>query len=584
MSLPEREVEIYKEISAGNVPSFLRRLCPVTVTNVFEDNTNRATYFVTPDYLAIGSDDDYFLTAMSPNTAQRIADLTGCTLPTRKIVNDIYRAADLKLEPTPIPPGPAMTTVAVFSNHNAIVWTQRMTRVKEQSLGALTAGHQKDVVLSGALPTARGKVAIYGWHKTNGAPIQPLYLGHTASWVDYSQCIRLVQQKFIVNGETKQMSEVLADPVLSVLLSDEGTLSDVRYATDLPAELPAKGTPVARGAEDVSTNAIGVRGFSGFKETGAFGERAASFRFEPEVAIEINAPSSAAGQGRSPLLVFYALPNGNTIEQTIGRALQAGDDWRFDIQHIGAQTRYLRELLPQRMIFVAYLQANQKSWPAWRKKHEDSLLPKVLGAVSNIVATELLARSTDTNVPGSSDIARDVLAPMEIVLTGHSGGGSLMFGYINAVERIPDYLRRIAFLDSNYGYDRALGHREKLTNWLKARQDHYLCVLAYNDAIALLDGKPFVSAAGGTWGRSHAMLEDLEAEFKFASRTNAALEHYTGLGSQIKFVLKQNPERKIYHTLQVERNGFIHSMVCGTTNEERGYTYFGERAYGRWIK
>ena len=109
-------------------------------------------------------------------------------------------------------------------------------------------------------------------------------------------------------------------------------------------------------------------------------------------------------------------------------------------------------------------------------------------------------------------------------------------------------------------------------------------MLAYNDAAALLNGKPFVSARGGNWGRSHAMLDDLGARFKFTSQTNGGLETFTALDGRIKFLLKENPERKIYHTVQVERNGFIEAMVSGTTNEGAGYRYFGDRAYGKWIE
>jgi hypothetical protein len=98
-----------------------------------------------------------------------------------------------------------------------------------------------------------------------------------------------------------------------------------------------------------------------------------------------------------------------------------------------------------------------------------------------------------------------------------------------------------------------------------------------------LNGKPFVSAQGGTWGRSHAMLKDFGARFKFTSRTDASLETDTALNGRITFLLKDNPERKILHTVQVERNGFIEAMVSGTTNEGRGYQYFGDRAYGKWI-
>ncbi|HYV28955.1 MAG TPA: hypothetical protein VFA77_15575, partial [Candidatus Eisenbacteria bacterium] len=164
-------------------------------------------------------------------------------------------------------------------------------------------------------------------------------------------------------------------------------------------------------------------------------------------------------------------------------------------------------------------------------------------------------------------------------LTGHSGGGSFTFGYLNTVETIPSEIVRIAFLDSNYAYDPALGHKEKLVQWLKASPDHALCILAYNDAIALLDGKPFVSAAGGTWGKSHQMESDLAQYFTFNTQTNADFQRFTALNGRIQFILKENPERKIFHTVQVERNGFIHAMVTGTTNENKGYEYFGARAY-----
>src|SRR5262249_52496404 len=131
-----REKEVFAQVTSGNVPDFLRRLCPVQVTNLFEGKTNWATFYVTPDYLAVGLDEDYFLTQISPNTAQRIADVLNCALPTRKMVNDIYAAAAVKLAPSPIPPSPAMATVPVFSNHNATVHAQRADHLKAHPLGA----------------------------------------------------------------------------------------------------------------------------------------------------------------------------------------------------------------------------------------------------------------------------------------------------------------------------------------------------------------------------------------------------------------------------------------------------------------
>jgi hypothetical protein len=214
------------------------------------------------------------------------------------------------------------------------------------------------------------------------------------------------------------------------------------------------------------------------------------------------------------------------------------------------------------VVEIAYLQNSLKSWPAWRKQHGDQFIPKLLAAIE-----ERLGQ------PGT-----------ELVLAGHSGGGSLIFGYLNGCETIPERVTRIAFLDSNYAYDRAAGHCDKLVNWLKATNGHYLCVLAYNDAVALLNGQPFVSASGGTWGKSHEMQEDLAESFAFSTSTNAEFQRFSALDGRVQFILRENPKREILHTVQVERNGFIHALLTGTGSENNGYEYFGPPAYARWIE
>ena len=231
LPLKQREEKILAEVMAGNVPPFLRTFVPVTVTT----GTLTATYDVAPDYLAIGSDDDYFLTPLTPYTAQIIADRLGCSLPTRKMVDDIYASATVKLTPAPIPPSPAMTTVPVFLRHNEMVHAQRSGK----SPGGLVAGHKKDVVIANKLFMTPGRVAIYGWHKADGKPIQPLYTGHPASWADYSHGIRLVRRQMTVNGEAKTLDDVLADPRLAPLASDEGVMLQSRYDLKrFPTETP----------------------------------------------------------------------------------------------------------------------------------------------------------------------------------------------------------------------------------------------------------------------------------------------------------------------------------------------------------
>ncbi|MEW6305988.1 MAG: hypothetical protein AB1705_21135 [Verrucomicrobiota bacterium] len=529
----EREREIRAQVAQGNVPLFWRRFVEIKVTRAFDGRTNTAAYFASPDYLAIGADDDYFLAPVTPETAQAIADSLDCVLPTRRMVEDIYAAAAVKLAPKPIPPSAAMTTVAVFEQHNETVRRQRAELLAEHPLGALVGGHKKDVVLTARLANAPGKVAIYGWHQPGGKPIQPLYLGHASAWVDYSHGARFVQRKLTVNGEATTFEAVLANPKLASLLSDEGPLSEPRYGKVRAAVV-----------------------------TNTFNEQTVTMTFDPGVRAVINSPI-AWDAGKPVKLVLYALPNGNTIEQTIGRKLKPGDDWHYDIQHIGAQTRWLREHARDANLVVAYLECAEKSWPAWRRQHDTN-------GKRIAIMVDALRRHFANH-------------PLKLVLTGHSGGGSFTFGYLNGIENIPSDVERIAFLDSNYAYDATQGHAEKLARWLAGANDRYLCVLAYHDSIALLNGKTFVSEAGGTWGRSHAMQQDLAKHFEFTREADAEWQRFTALGGRVKFLLKENPAKAVLHTRQVEWNGFIHALLAGAEWEGNSYAYFGPRAYEQWI-
>ena len=240
-----REAEIAAEVLRGNVPDFLRMFCPVKSTAVVKGTTRTAVFFVAPDYLAVGNDADYLLVPLSPATAQVLADRLDCLLPTRKMVDLIYKAAEVKLAPSPLPPSPAMTSIAVFGQHNALVRTQRQAQAAQHPLGALTAGHKKDVVIAAGLASAPGKVAIYGWHRADGDPIQPLYLGHAASWVDYSHGIRLVHRRMTLDGQAASVADVLSKAELACLLSDEGPLPSARYGGDGLQTAPKPKTPSA---------------------------------------------------------------------------------------------------------------------------------------------------------------------------------------------------------------------------------------------------------------------------------------------------------------------------------------------------
>jgi len=156
-------------------------------------------------------------------TAQRLADLWDCSLPTARMVDDIYRQATVKLEPRPLTE--AREATATFQQHHRIIEVQRAGK----TLGALVAGIKKDVVLTNRLREKPAKVAIYGWHQLNGSPIQPLTIVHKESYVDYSHGIRLVKRDVVVDGKAMDLRDVLRDPELAPVVNDEGPLTCVSY-------------------------------------------------------------------------------------------------------------------------------------------------------------------------------------------------------------------------------------------------------------------------------------------------------------------------------------------------------------------
>jgi len=224
----QREELAKKEILAGNIPPFLRSFVQITTSIVTTDGRRvNAVYFVLPDYLAIGSDEDFARVPLTPMAAQLIADSLRCFLPTRKVVDDIYRAATVKLDPVPM--YALRDSPVTMYHHNLIIEGQRRLRT------GLIAGIKKDVVITGKLSRdpKPDRVAIYGWHRTDGKPIQPLYTGHVNWYVDYSHGVRLVHRTIYVDNKPMDYIDVLKDKTLKTLLCDEEDCDFYRYDTNL---------------------------------------------------------------------------------------------------------------------------------------------------------------------------------------------------------------------------------------------------------------------------------------------------------------------------------------------------------------
>ena len=97
LTAPQRETLIEQQLAGGNLPSFLRHLIPVRLQGTTASGrTADVTVCVLPDYLSLGSDSDYMLLPMSLPVAARLAQRFGFLLPTRKIVDAIYRQAAVR--------------------------------------------------------------------------------------------------------------------------------------------------------------------------------------------------------------------------------------------------------------------------------------------------------------------------------------------------------------------------------------------------------------------------------------------------------------------------------------------------------
>lgn len=358
-----------------------------------------------------------------------------------------------------------------------------------------------------------------------------------------------------------------------------------------------------------------------------FAERDCSFLYEPGVRVRINAPAEGLMTPRKPVrLIFYALPNGNSTEWTFGKRMEQGDDWHFDIQHIGAQSRFLRAVDTLHSYVVVYLEAENRSWGAWRKAGpgRDLIIKELVEQIALLFSADCAgagcaeADCAGAGCPGA--------AMPQVELNSHSGGGNFIFGFMDACDSLPDYLCRISFIDSDYNWDDER-YGPKLVRWLSGGDagtphngaqpttQRQLFVACYKDYVALYNGKPFVSKKGGTWHRTKMMYNYLRRHLEGAQWSRSGGE-YAGQGGeqsakqcivrrtwpcgekreekcnwqhggqreeqrtgQCYFYWKKNREKKIYHTVLVELNGFIHSELVGTPQEGDSYLFMGPRAY-----
>lgn len=237
---------------------------------------HRASIFVSKDVFAIGTAEDPLRCPISGPVAQEVADRMHLMLPTPKMSDLIWHEAAVKLKPiTGDEIGIRVatddqTSVRALGAHNDAVQKQLAGR------HGLVAGHKKDVVLTNRLTAefrktqgfgGPGQVAIYGWQRPNGVPIQPLSTVHAASYWDYSHGIRLVSPMMRLDGAIIHVADVLSSAVHAPLVSYEGVLRCMRYAIHVttppgPASTPTSPRTLRIGASGMDVErvqrAIGV--------------------------------------------------------------------------------------------------------------------------------------------------------------------------------------------------------------------------------------------------------------------------------------------------------------------------------------
>ncbi len=247
--------------------------------------------------------------------------------------------------------------------------------------------------------------------------------------------------------------------------------------------------------------------------------------------------------GAAAEMIVYATPNGNTIEQTLGRQRGGDESFRYDIQHVLAQVRLYRKEVPERTVGLVVVEAPDLSWPTWRKGHADAPA-RALALMKSI---------------------GDVLPGARLSLVSHSGGGALTFALLDHAPALPDAVERIAFLDSHYAFEPGEEHGKRLAAWIRASRTHHLVALAYDDRKIRLHGKRVVKPGGGSFNATFRMIQALADEhLPVHESREGAFRRFVGEDGRVELRVHPNPKNVILHSALVsDDNGLLFALARG---------------------
>ena len=233
------EDAIVEAVLAGNMPEQLKSFRKIVFKTPVVDSVevlrkpHKVEIWVLPDYISIGTSDNFVRMPMGPLAAQRIADSLNCILPTTFLVHRIAEVSQGHLNIFPFRPlGSRNSQPIVYQDSNNAI--NALYDAKGYKFGQFISGLKKDVVLTykiHTLPGNENRVAIYGWHHPSGRCQQPLHVKHGNFYADYSHGIRMVYRKVLVDGKEYDAREILESPQLYRLLSNEPMyLKNASYA------------------------------------------------------------------------------------------------------------------------------------------------------------------------------------------------------------------------------------------------------------------------------------------------------------------------------------------------------------------
>lgn len=211
MSPAQRDRAVLDAMLGGQLPPRLLQWQRVTYGIRVGVREVQCAIDVSPDWLGVGSDTFYLRTPLQPSAFQRVADAAGAMLCTKVAVLAIHDAdAPVRVGFAGMSPSPGET------RNSLRLWLASNATLESVRRGAqgLTTDGKKDVIVGPTQARSPGKVCIFGGWRSNGSQVQPLSTIHSASYVDYSQCARLMRRTMLVDGAEMAVEAVARDATL----------------------------------------------------------------------------------------------------------------------------------------------------------------------------------------------------------------------------------------------------------------------------------------------------------------------------------------------------------------------------------